>query len=458
MKLYLDPGHGGTDPGALGNGIREKDIALDIAKNIKNILVAGYQNVEVKMSRENDTTKSLSQRTSEANSWGADFYLSIHCNAANGAARGYEDFIHNSLNSSSQTAIYQNSIHAEVIKLNNLIDRGKKKADFHVLRESSMPAMLTENGFIDNSADAALMKDPIWRQRVAQGHVNGIVKAFNLKAKTAVPPKPPKPADPSNLYRVIAGSFTNRKNAEDRAALLKNKGIESVIAIAEISGKVWYRVQAGAFTTKENAEKQLEAVKKAGISDAYVQSDAPPAVPSEPRGYSILGATHLSAEHMNQYAKQTNPNAPNLGSFYSAFGEYYGIRGDVAFAQAMHETNFLRFTGDVKPGKNNFAGLGATGNGASGASFPTQEEGVLAHLQHLYAYASTQPLPSKYTVVDPRFSLVKRGSAKLWKELNGKWAVPGTNYAESIMNIYKNMIRFSNGKLEAVLKDIEGSK
>ncbi|EFV76234.1 N-acetylmuramoyl-L-alanine amidase [Cytobacillus oceanisediminis] len=457
MKLYLDPGHGGTDPGAQGNGIREKDIALDIAKNIKNILLAGYQNIEVRMSRENDTTKSLSQRTSEANSWGADFYLSIHCNAANGAARGYEDFIHNSLGSTSQTASYQNIIHAEVIKLNKLIDRGKKKADFHVLRESAMPALLTENGFIDNSADAALMKDPLWRQRVAQGHVNGIAKAFSLKAKPAVPPQPPKPVDPSNLYRVIAGSFTNRKNAEERSAALKNKSIESVIATAEISGTVWYRVQAGAFSTKENAEKQLETVKKAGITDAYILSDAPPAVPSEPKGYSILGVTHLSPEHMNQYAKQVNPNAANLGSFYSAIGEYYGIRGDIAFAQAMHETNFLRFTGDVKPGQNNFAGIGATGNGAAGASFSTQEEGVLAHIQHLYAYASTQPLPPKYPLADPRFSLVKRGSAKLWQELNGKWAVPGTNYAESILNIYKNMVRFSDQKLEAVLKDVEGS-
>ncbi|MBU8728596.1 N-acetylmuramoyl-L-alanine amidase [Cytobacillus oceanisediminis] len=457
MKLYLDPGHGGTDPGAQGNGIREKDIALDIAKNIKNILLAGYQNIEVRMSRENDTTKSLSQRTSEANSWGADFYLSIHCNAANGAVRGYEDFIHNSLGSTSQTASYQNIIHAEVIKLNKLIDRGKKKADFHVLRESAMPALLTENGFIDNSADAALMKDPLWRQRVAQGHVNGIAKAFSLKAKPAVPPQPPKPVDPSNLYRVIAGSFTNRKNAEERSAALKNKSIESVIATAEISGTVWYRVQAGAFSTKENAEKQLETVKKAGITDAYILSDAPPAVPSEPKGYSILGVTHLSPEHMNQYAKQVNPNAANLGSFYSAIGEYYGIRGDIAFAQAMHETNFLRFTGDVKPGQNNFAGIGATGNGAAGASFSTQEEGVLAHIQHLYAYASTQPLPPKYPLADPRFSLVKRGSAKLWQELNGKWAVPGTNYAESILNIYKNMVRFSDQKLEAVLKDVEGS-
>lgn len=456
MKLYLDPGHGGTDPGAQGNGIKEKDITLDIAKNIKNILLTVYQNVEVKMSRENDATKSLNQRTTEANSWGADFYLSIHCNAANGAARGYEDYIHSSLSSSSQTAIYQNIIHAEVTKLNNLTDRGKKKADFHVLRESAMPALLSENGFIDNPADAALMKDPLWRQKVAQGHVNGIVKAFNLKAKTAVPPNPPKPADPSNLYRVIAGSFTDRKNAEERAAALKSKGIESVIAAAQISGKVWYRVQAGAFSSRENAEKQLAAVKKAGISDAYIQSDAPPAVPSEPAGYSILGVTHLSPEHMNQYAKQINPNAPNLGSFYSSLGEYYGIRGDVAFAQAMHETNFLRFTGDVKPGQNNFAGIGATGNGAAGASFSTQEEGVLAHLQHLYAYASTQPLPTKYPLVDPRFSLVKRGSAKMWRELNGKWAVPGTNYAESIMNIYKNMVRFSDQKLEAVLKEIEG--
>ncbi|WP_084028994.1 N-acetylmuramoyl-L-alanine amidase family protein [Bacillus sp. J33] len=180
MKLYLDPGHGGSDPGAEGNGLSEKGIALDIALKIRSILTSKYKNIEVKMSRTDDTTKSLSDRTNEANAWGADFYLSIHCNSFNGSARGYEDYIHSSLSDNSVTAKYQDILHEEVIKFNQLQDRGKKKANYHVLRESAMPALLSENGFIDNAQDAELMKQSSWRQKVAQGHANGIAKAFNL--------------------------------------------------------------------------------------------------------------------------------------------------------------------------------------------------------------------------------------------------------------------------------------
>jgi N-acetylmuramoyl-L-alanine amidase len=78
MKLYLDPGHGGEDPGAQGNGLDEKDITLAIALKIRKIILADYENVEVKMSRTSDTAKSLAQRSSGANAWDADFFLSIH--------------------------------------------------------------------------------------------------------------------------------------------------------------------------------------------------------------------------------------------------------------------------------------------------------------------------------------------------------------------------------------------
>lgn len=83
MKLYLDPGHGGSDPGAQGNDLNEKDVTLDIALRLRNILLNDYENVEVRMSRTSDITKSLYERTNEANSWGADFYLSIHINSDN---------------------------------------------------------------------------------------------------------------------------------------------------------------------------------------------------------------------------------------------------------------------------------------------------------------------------------------------------------------------------------------
>ncbi|MCQ6274847.1 N-acetylmuramoyl-L-alanine amidase [Bacillus sp. V3B] len=445
MKLYLDPGHGGTDPGAQGNGLREKDITLDIALKIRAILLNGYENVEVRMSRTSDSSKSLSQRTNEANSWGADYYLSIHCNAYNGSAQGYEDYIHSGLSDSSTTAKYQDLIHTEVMKVNQLRDRGQKKSNFHVLRESNMPALLTENGFIDNAHDAALMKESSWRQQVAQGHVNGLVQAFNLRRK---------PDDSTTVYKVIAGSFKSKDNAEERASYLHSKGIESFIDTPSISGQVWYRVQAGAFSNRENAEKRLDEVKKAGIGDAYILTENVSSDQVKPSGYSILGQTFLSPDHMNLVVKVFNPDAIELGIYYLTFGEYYGIRGDVAFAQAMLETDYLRFTGVVQPAQNNFCGLGATGPDNPGASFDTPREGVLAHIQHLYAYATTNPLPNQYPLVDPRFDYVQRGSATTWIGLNGKWAVPGDTYGQSILNMYGRMINTTMQNLENILKEI----
>jgi len=447
MKIYLDPGHGGSDTGSTGKGLQEKDIVLDIAKRIRSILTNDYEDVSIKMSRTSDVFISLNQRTNEANAWGADYYLSIHCNAFNGSAQGYEDYIHSSLSDSSKTAAYQNILHEEITKVNQLRDRGQKKANFHVLRESTMPALLTENGFIDNNHDAALMKDAAWRQKVAQGHVNGLAKAFNLKRKSK---------DTGKIYKVIAGAFQSRKNADERVDFLKSKGMESFINTVTISGETWYRVQAGAFSSKENAEKRLTEVKNAGISDAYIMvKDAISTQQDSTAGYSILGQTFLSPEQMNQYVKEINPDAIELGNYYLTFGEYYGIRGDIAFAQAMHETDFLRFTGVVKADQNNYCGLGATGPDNPGASFATPREGVLAHIQHLFAYASKDPLPDKYSKVDPRFDLVNRGSATTWIGLNGKWAVPGDNYGQSILDIYERTIQSTINNLEEILKNID---
>ncbi|PFK03837.1 N-acetylmuramoyl-L-alanine amidase, partial [Bacillus cereus] len=75
FKLYVDPGHGGTDSGAMGNGLLEKDLTLDIALRIRMLLLNNYENVDVKMSRETDVFVSLTERTNAANDWQADYYL-----------------------------------------------------------------------------------------------------------------------------------------------------------------------------------------------------------------------------------------------------------------------------------------------------------------------------------------------------------------------------------------------
>ncbi|MGX1430490.1 N-acetylmuramoyl-L-alanine amidase-like protein/LysM domain-containing protein [Cytobacillus horneckiae] len=78
------------------------------------------------------------------------------------------------------TTTYQNHIHEEIMKVVDFRDRGKKQANFHVLRETRMPAIFTENGFIDTVADANKLKQASFLQTIAQGHMNGLVRAFNL--------------------------------------------------------------------------------------------------------------------------------------------------------------------------------------------------------------------------------------------------------------------------------------
>ena len=197
VKIFIDPGHGGSDPGAVGNGISEKNITLQIANQIQQILLNEYQNVSVRMSRTTDQTVSLNARTSAANSWGADFYLSVHINSGGGT--GFESYVYPNVN--ALTKSYQKAIHEEVVKQIDYRDRGQKQANFHVLRESNMPALLTENGFIDNVTDANKLKDPAYINRIARGHVNGLARAFGLKSK-AVPQPAPQTGD---IYIVQPG-------------------------------------------------------------------------------------------------------------------------------------------------------------------------------------------------------------------------------------------------------------
>jgi N-acetylmuramoyl-L-alanine amidase len=189
VRLFIDPGHGGSDPGAVGYGLREKDLTLSIGLRVRDILLAEYNGVEISMSRTTDTFPSLVQRTNMANRWGADYFLSIHINSGGGT--GFESFIFTG--TGPPTTTYQNAIHEEIMKVIGMVDRGRKRAEYHVLRESNMPAILTESGFIDSPADTAKMKSPAWIEAVARGHVNGIARAFGLQRKVNVSEIPPAP-------------------------------------------------------------------------------------------------------------------------------------------------------------------------------------------------------------------------------------------------------------------------
>lgn len=220
----LDAGHGGKDSGAIGFGLKEKDLTLTIAKKIGKLL-GEYEGVQVFYTRTDDRFLELTERAALANKAKVDFFQSIHINATP-TGTGFESFVHT--NASSKSVTYQNVIHPEVIKaIGNVKDRGKKRANFAVVRKTNMPAILTESLFIDNPADNKLLKQDALLNKVAQGHLNGFVKAFGLKKKAA--PTPVVKSPEKKIYRVQVGAFSEKTNADRLVQDLKKKGYEAFI-------------------------------------------------------------------------------------------------------------------------------------------------------------------------------------------------------------------------------------
>ena len=139
------------------------------------MLISEYDGVSVRLSRSIDQSVTLSQRTNAANSWGADYFVSIHINAGGGT--GFESYVYPGV--SAPTTTYRNALHDEIVRSVDFADRGKKTANFHVLRETSMSAILTENGFIDTVADANKLRNATFLQGIARAHATGLEKPFN---------------------------------------------------------------------------------------------------------------------------------------------------------------------------------------------------------------------------------------------------------------------------------------
>ena len=158
----------------------------------------------------------------------------------------------------------------------------------------------------------------------------------------------------------------------------------------------------------------------------------------------ITGEAAATVEQMRAYIRAVNPSVPqsviDMIPFYLSEGRAEGIRGDVAFAQSCLETGNFAFSGSaVTLDQNNFCGMGVTSNGMKGNSFDTPQLGIRAQIQHLKAYANSNPLVNG--CIDPRFKYVSRGSAEFVEWLGiqenpqGKGWAAGAKYGEKILNI-----------------------
>jgi N-acetylmuramoyl-L-alanine amidase len=276
-------------------------------------------------------------------------------------------------------------------------------------------------------------------------------------------------------YPVVYRAYDNKNNV-DTLALKLAKKVGELMGTTQAgrtatrknsSGGEYYGVLRGAravgtpcymliehsFHTNTKATKWLSkdanldklAVAEADILAEFFGMESS----TESEKTAIMGKAQATAQQMALFCRSKN-SAPQLTScsleqlaeMFIEEGEAEGVRGDVAFAQSLHETGYFKFGGIVLPTQNNYAGIGALNGNATGqaASFPDPRTGVRAQIQHLKAYASTEALANE--CVDPRFSLVARGVAPYVEWLGAAdnpqgcgWAVPGAGYGANIVKL-----------------------
>lgn len=214
-RIVEDPGHGGRDPGAIGPaGVQEKMITLAVARKVAEIL---RPVADVRLTREDDRVlgasiiTDLQVRADMANSWGADVFVSIHCNsAADRSAHGCE--VYTSPGQTSADALAESIIKSMEAALPELTLRkdladgdSDKEAAFAVLMWTKMPAVLIELGFISNPSEEALLENPAFQGRAARAIAEGIAKYLGVKLPVPAPP------DPNAVKIVVAGQVLDGK-------------------------------------------------------------------------------------------------------------------------------------------------------------------------------------------------------------------------------------------------------
>lgn len=217
--IVLDAGHGGSDPGATNGSRYESNDTLKLAQAVQKLLTA--QGLTVAMTRTSDTYVSLASRTSAANKAGADLFVSLHRNSySNATANGTEIWVYTTAGAVDEAAA--GAVLEQLAAVGIQSNRGVKKGNYHVLRESNMTSMLVELGFISNTDDNQLFDRHFdaYALAIAKGICSALGIAYQTGATTA---------QSDILYRVQVGAFTVKSNADAFLKTVKQMGLEAFL-------------------------------------------------------------------------------------------------------------------------------------------------------------------------------------------------------------------------------------
>jgi N-acetylmuramoyl-L-alanine amidase len=232
MKIMVDAGHGYETAGKRTvDGMKEYEFNRAVANEIKKLLDV-YENVTVQFSHSDKEDIPLSERTSKANQASIDLFVSIHANAhGNGrewtSAEGVETYVY----LSKPKAAYELAkiVQANLVHDTSRKDRGVRTANFQVLKDTSMTAILCECGFMTNRVEANLLRTNSYRSACAKAIVNGIASYYTLKKKAQIN----NPTPTKVIFRVQLGAFQEKENADKLLEDLKRKGYEAMIITNE---------------------------------------------------------------------------------------------------------------------------------------------------------------------------------------------------------------------------------
>lgn len=209
-KVFLSAGHGGSDPGAVGNGLYEKTINLNVLLACKSELER--HGVTVICSRTKDEYDPVTEEAKEANTSGVDVAISFHINA--GGGDGFEVFYYNSCSEGRKLA----SLCEKQIKALGQNSRGLKAGDhLHFIKKTKMTAVLVESFFIDNAKDKTIGDTLAEQTAFGVAYAKAILEYLGINYKT------------DKVYRVQVGAYNSKTNAETMKKKLIKAGFDAII-------------------------------------------------------------------------------------------------------------------------------------------------------------------------------------------------------------------------------------
>jgi N-acetylmuramoyl-L-alanine amidase/Mannosyl-glycoprotein endo-beta-N-acetylglucosaminidase len=439
-RIFLSAAHGGLengirDPGTIAGSTTEaKEMIL-----VRDLIVSELRTRKLEVLAVPDEL-SQEQTIDWINYRGreGDLALEIQANgASNPSIRGTTIFYITS--NDERKADAEKVIMSLLRRVPQLPNRGAKPDSVTGLgmlvfcRWILVPSLLLEIGYLTNPEDRSLIQTR--RREIAQGIADGL----SLWMRGAA-----LPATPSNNYLPINININGQIYGEQGVLINGNSYIPIDLA-DRLNVKLSQLTRIRRVSYRNIVYIKAIELRDFNIAVTWDNPNRAVVLRSNFKIFpgnidKIMTPGSATEVQLMMFLKSNNQNVlnnfPDIAKLYREEGTIEGVNYDLAFSQMCLETNFLRFGGEIKPTQNNFAALGSVGGSSESAAFPSARIGVRAHIQHLKAYATTEPLVQD--LVDPRFRFVTRGIAPLVDQLSGRWAAD-LQYGTKILTLVKRL-------------------